>query len=226
VLKEARNRLGISQEEVSIRAGCSVSYYGVVERWQRIPSRETFARILEVLRVSGGTRHRAEGILQREHIKQRLRAYGAELQVAQDQQGEPTPLLQESIPVYHSQDPDLRFDATGTPGGTVRRQIGRTAHNTDPRAYAIKVVGNDYYPCLWHRDIIEFAPGDEVRSGDIGLAAKSTDHAWWIRVIRFSSRRHNVRLEPLNPTESVLHFPIAEITLHHAISIRRQGMYR
>lgn len=50
-LKDARSRIGLTQLEVSEKAGISVNYYSRIERGEVNQSLETFEAITQVLRV-------------------------------------------------------------------------------------------------------------------------------------------------------------------------------
>ena len=65
--REARARLGISQEEVAARAGVTVATYGCIERGRSIsgalvnPTMDTLVRVLEVVGLEAPLRARDTG---------------------------------------------------------------------------------------------------------------------------------------------------------------------
>lgn len=69
-LREKRNVLGLSQANISEKAGLSETYYGKIEMGQRNPSTETLHRICDALDLNEAERESAFSLLNRQQFSQ------------------------------------------------------------------------------------------------------------------------------------------------------------
>lgn len=53
-MRDARQALGLSQEDIAEAAGCSRVHIGLIESGQRTPSLELLCKIAEALKTSAG----------------------------------------------------------------------------------------------------------------------------------------------------------------------------
>jgi transcriptional regulator with XRE-family HTH domain len=52
-LKEAREKLGLTQLEVAEKAGLNVNYYAMIERGEVVPSNKRLDKIVKLLKMKG-----------------------------------------------------------------------------------------------------------------------------------------------------------------------------
>ncbi len=74
----------------------------------------------------------------------------------------------------------------------------------DPNAFAVRVVGDSMEPRFTEGDIVVFSPAAEVKNGDDCFVRFSMPHETTFKRVFFEKRKKQVRLEPRNKKHSPL----------------------
>jgi phage repressor protein C with HTH and peptisase S24 domain len=161
-LRDRRQALGKSQEEVSAAIGKSPSYIYQVERGRAIPSAETLIELSRIYREDP-----QDYVAIRSLVGQKDRALefwkhllSRDVKGVQIAGSRRVPVI--NIAQYRSEE---KFDDNGHPLGTVDEYM--LAHTKDDNAFYVRAEGNSMSPLIEEGDLVLIEPNLPVKNGDI-----------------------------------------------------------
>jgi repressor LexA len=230
IIREKRESLSLTLDEVSHRVGFSKPYLSTIEtsKVKNPPSDELLTKLERVLEFDSGLllhiahlermpsdiRHEYE---KREAENQKLRRIVKKIKDKKSD-GQITAMLKEAA-INMEEDKSLlaagrlvpiinkvaagypaEFDDLDYPVGIADDYV-RCPDLHDPNAFAVRVVGDSMEPRFTEGDIVVFSPALEVRNGDDCFVRFATPHETTFKRVFFESES-KIRLQPRNESYS------------------------
>ena len=212
-LKEARERLGMTQVEVAKRAGLSRQTYGNYESGKREPDIETLLRLSKVLGVTVDWLIQGDADLEESRRKYQSNAVEM-MRMSLEDQIEKLKSLDDDkydrpsidtdcivLPTSKTRSIPCFESASAGFGAYAQDKVIDTMHiyiDSDAEAnntICIKVKGDSMYPKIEDGDVIQVLKQDTAEDGDIVVILDGDD----AYVKKFTHSKTGVILESLNP---------------------------
>jgi repressor LexA len=226
IIRNKREQLDLTLDEVSNRVGYSKPYLSTIEtgKVKNPPSDELLTRLERVLRFEGGLllniahlermpsdvrgayesreaenqklRHLLRRLTEKGTKAGQIRALLADAKLGKD--GRLPLAAGRLVPIINkvSAGYPTDFNDLDYPVGVADDYV-RCPDLHDPNAFAVRVVGDSMEPRFFEGDIVIFSPGAEVQNGDDCFVRFTLPHETTFKRV-FFEKEDKVRLQPRN----------------------------